>query len=80
MYGLPQAGRLANDQLIQLMASHGYQPIAVTPGLWKHIVFCLAIDNFGLRYTSQADADHLLATLEQHYQVSTDWSGTCYCG
>ena len=36
MYGLPQAGRLANDQLIKFLAPHGYKPCALTPGLWKH--------------------------------------------
>ncbi|KAI2498397.1 Reverse transcriptase (RNA-dependent DNA polymerase) [Fragilaria crotonensis] len=84
MYGLPQAGRLANDQLIKFMAPHGYHPVALTPGLWKHssrdIVFSLVVDDFGIRYTSQADADHLITTLERHYQVSVDWTGTRYCG
>jgi hypothetical protein len=84
MYGLPQAGRLANDQLIKLLAPHGYHPTPLTPGLWTHklrdIVFSLVVDDFGVRYTSQADADHLLDTLRQHYQVSVDWTGTRYCG
>jgi hypothetical protein len=38
------------------------------------------VDDFGIRYTSQADADHLIATLETAYQVSLDWSGARYCG
>ncbi|KAI2506705.1 Reverse transcriptase (RNA-dependent DNA polymerase) [Fragilaria crotonensis] len=84
MYGLPQAGRLANDQLIKFMAPHGYHPVALTPGLWKpssrDILFSLVVDDFGVRYTSQADADHLITTLERHYQVSVDWTGTRYCG
>jgi hypothetical protein len=84
MYGLPQAGKLANDQLIKFLAPHGYHPVALTPGLWRHttrdIVFSLVVDDFGVRYTSQEDADHLLATLGKHYQVSVDWEGTRYCG
>ena len=33
-YGLPQAGRHANDQLIALLAApHGCHRVAVTPGL-----------------------------------------------
>ena len=36
MYGLPQAGRLANNQLIKKLAPHGYVPCPLTPGLWKH--------------------------------------------
>jgi hypothetical protein len=84
MYGLPQAGRLANDQLIAFLAPHGYHPVPLTPGLWRHntrdIVFSLVVDDFGVRYTSRADADHLIATLETAYQVSIDWTGARYCG
>jgi hypothetical protein len=84
MYGLPQAGRLANDQLIAFLAPHGYHPVPLTPGLWRHttkdIVFSLVVDDFGVRYTSRADADHLIATLETAYQVSTDYTGSRYCG
>ncbi|KAI2488785.1 Reverse transcriptase (RNA-dependent DNA polymerase) [Fragilaria crotonensis] len=84
MYGLPQAGRLANDQLIKFLAPHGYEPAPLTPGLWRHttrdIVFSLVVDDFGIRYTDIADAEHLLATLEATYQVSRDWSGARYCG
>ena len=84
MYGLPQAGRLANDQLIKFLAPHGYEPVPLTPGLWRHttrdIIFSLVVDDFGIRYTNKADANHLIATLETHYQVSLDWSGARYCG
>ncbi|KAI2502091.1 Reverse transcriptase (RNA-dependent DNA polymerase) [Fragilaria crotonensis] len=84
MYGLPQAGRLANDQLIAFLKPHGYAPCPLTPGLWKHttrdIVFSLVVDAFGIRYTDRADADHLIATLKASYEVSLDWTGTRYCG
>ena len=84
MYGLPQAGRIANDQLIAFMKPHGYKPCPLTPGLWKHdtrdIVFSLVVDDFGIRYTKRDDADHLIATLQQHYEVSLDWTGARYCG
>ena len=84
MYGLPQAGRLANDQLVAKLAPHGYQPCPLTPGLWEHstrdIVFSLVVDDFGIRYTSRADVDHLIATLRNSYEVSLDWTGARYCG
>ena len=84
MYGLPQAGRLANDQLVAFLEPHGYRPVPLTPGLWRHdtndVVFSLVVDDFGVRYTSRVDADHLIATLESMYQVSTDWTGSRYCG
>jgi hypothetical protein len=61
------------------LAPHDHHPIALTPGLWKHESHDI-IDNFVVYYTAKAGADHLLATLEQHYQVSTDRGGTRYCG
>ena len=36
MYGLPQAGIIANKKLKLHLAKHGYHPTAHTPGLWTH--------------------------------------------
>jgi hypothetical protein len=84
MYGLPQAGRIANDQLIAKLTPHGYAPVPITPGLWKHstadTVFSLVVDDFAIKYTSEADAHHLLNALKQDYKVSEDWQGQRYCG
>ncbi len=84
MYGLPQAGRLANDQLIAFLKPHGYQPCPLTPGLRHHttrnIVFILVVDDFGIRYTKRDDADHLISTLQSAYEVSLDRTGARYCG
>jgi hypothetical protein len=81
---LPQAGKIANDQLINFLAPHGYEPVPLTHGLWKHttrdILFTLVVDDFGVKYTKHSDADHLLTTLEKFYKVSTDWTGARYCG
>jgi hypothetical protein len=53
MYGLKQAGKLANDQLTEFMEQHGYRPVTNTPGLWKHdmrpIMFTQVIDDFGVQ-------------------------------
>ena len=84
MYGLPQAGRIANERLVKFLEPQGYQPVPITPGLWTHktrdVFFSLVVDDFGVKYTSKADADHLLATLSQQYTVKTDWTGSLYCG
>jgi hypothetical protein len=37
MYGLPQAGILANKLLRKRLACHGYFEQPHTPGLWKHL-------------------------------------------
>jgi hypothetical protein len=84
MYGLPQAGRLANERLTAFLEPHGYAPVPLTPGLWRHktrpIFFTLVVDDFGVQYVNRDDAEHLMATLKQWYQVSEDWAGTRYCG
>jgi hypothetical protein len=84
MYGLPQAGRIANEQLTKFLAPHGYAPVPITPGLWQHttrdIAFTLVVDDFGVKYTKHADAEHLMQTLNKLYKVSEDWEGTRYCG
>jgi hypothetical protein len=84
MYGLPQAGILANKLLAKRLAIHGYAPTVHTPGLWKHrtcpILFSLVVNNFGVKYMGKQHADHLFSALEQHYEAATDWEGKLYCG
>jgi hypothetical protein len=36
MYGLPQAGLIANQLLEKQLNEHGYQQSKLVPGLWKH--------------------------------------------
>jgi hypothetical protein len=68
MYGLPQAGKLSQTRLIRHFSNHGYIQCANTPCLFRHvtrdIMFSLVVDNFGVRYSNQCDADHLIQTLE----------------
>jgi hypothetical protein len=83
MYGLPQAGILAN-QLGTRLAPHGYYEVVNTPGLWKHrtcpTTFTLVVDDFGIKYIGDEHAKHLISTLEKYYTVETDWTGGLYCG
>jgi hypothetical protein len=84
MYGLPHAGRIANDALIAHLAPYGYAPCLLTPGLWRHniddITFTLVVDDFGIKYTSRPEIDRFLSILQQKYEIKTDWTGTRYCG
>ena len=63
MYGLPQAGLLAHQRLIKHLAAHGYIQTQ-TACLFAHTsngtVFTLVVDDFGVKYTTRAGADHLL--------------------
>jgi hypothetical protein len=84
MYGLPQAGILANKLLIQRLNAKGYCHCQHTPGLWcpvwQDISFCLVVDNFGIKSTSHNHVLHPKTTLEEHYTISMDWDGSLFCG
>jgi hypothetical protein len=44
-------------------------------------MFCLVVDDFGVRYKSQADADHLIHTLEKYeYKLKLRPLGDVYVG
>jgi uncharacterized protein YqgQ len=83
MYGLPQAGRLANNLLVTRMAPHGYRPCTHTHGLWRHatkpVTFTLVVDDFRIKCLGKENADHLLNALKEHYEVTEDWAGKLYC-
>ena len=84
MYGLPQAGRLAYLKLINNLATSGYVKAGLTPGLFKHTtrntIFSLVVDDFGVKYSSLEDANHLIQALRQHYTVTTDFTGKLFLG
>ena len=84
IYGLKQAGRLAQQRLISHLAEHGYTPSEHSTCLFKHAtngnVFTLVVDDFGLKYNTKADAMHLLDTLEKLYKIKTNWAGDHYIG
>jgi len=84
MYGLAEAGRLAQDRLIAHLDIHGYYEAVNTPCLFKHrtrsTIFSLVVDDFGIKYRTQTDADHLLATLRLLYNITVDVTGSQYLG
>jgi len=84
MYGLPQAGRLAQDALLAQLAQHGYHQTQ-TSMLFRHTdngtTFSLVVDDFGVKYTNRAGAQHLIDTLQNSgYELSIDWEGRKYLG
>jgi hypothetical protein len=84
MYGLPQAGRLASDELVPYLAKHGYHQLEHTPGLFKHevrpVIFSLVVDDFGVQYVGRENAQHLVDVIAAKYKMTTDWTGALYCG
>jgi hypothetical protein len=84
MYGLKQAGLLANQLLQKRMAPFGYYPAWHTPGLWLHksrpIAFSLIVDDCAVKYVGKHNAEYLRNALLQSYELKTDWDGKVYSG
>ena len=62
MYGLPQAGLLAQELLEQRLNNHGYHQSTQTPGLWTHkwrpVQFTLVVYDFGIKYVGEEKLQH----------------------
>ncbi len=84
VWGLPQAGILANKLLQKRLLLHGYCECANTPALSKHntrtIMFTLVVDNVEIKYVGKEHADHLIWCVKQKYELIKDWSGNLSCG
>jgi hypothetical protein len=84
MYGLLQAGIIAQDLLTKRLIKAGYRQSKITPGYWQHdwqpISFTLVVDDFGVKYVNKDDVEHLISSLSQDYTIDTDWEGTRYLG
>ena len=57
MYGLPQAGILAQQLLEKQLNDKGYSQDNLVPGLWTHswrpITLTLCVDDFGVKYVGK---------------------------
>jgi hypothetical protein len=84
MYGLPQAGKIANDRLVKHLAKHGYKQAQHTHGLFTHktngVVFTLVVDNFGVKYVGRENDEHLMDLLRKIYSITADWTGSKHIG
>ncbi len=85
MYGLPQAGILANKLLKKRLALHDYFEQPHTPGLWKHVSrpvwFNLCVNDLGMKYIGIENLQHLYNALKKEtYNIVEDYKGELYCG
>ena len=84
IYGLPQSGRLTNDQICAHLEKECYYEDATTPGLWRHkwrpIMFSLIVDEFGVKYVGKRHLDHIASVLRKYHDITIDWEVTKYAG
>ena len=79
MYGSPQVGSNRHDEVKERLNKEGYFKCPLVPALWKHktrpIQFVLVFDDFGIKYFTKDDLDHLANTLKNYYVVKIDPDG-----
>ena len=84
MYGHPAAGRLANALLINTLKTGDYYEDKLTPCLFHHKTrptkFALVVDDFGIKYSSKDDLDHLVNWISRTWKVKIDLSGKKFLG
>jgi len=75
MYGLPQAGRLAYNQLVLNLGRNGYHPCKRPHGMLCHVtrpvLFSLVVDDFGIKYVGKQRT-------RENYKTTEDWTGELY--
>ena len=74
MYGLNQAGIIANDVLTQHLAPHGYYQTEHTPGLWKHnwrpIMFSLVVNDFVVQCVGKQHTKNMYNKIQNYYELA----------
>ena len=70
MYGLVQTGIIAHTALKEYLCPFGYEPVPITPGLWRHnnneITFTVVVEIFGIKYQRKEDALQLIHALQEN--------------
>ena len=83
MYGLPHAGKIAQDVLIGRLAKHGYLQTGTT-SLFRHVTngvaFALVADDFDVKFKDLVSVEHLIACLELFYKLTIKRNATKYLG
>jgi hypothetical protein len=76
VWGLPQAGILANKRLWQKLAPFGYFECNNTSGLWYHesrpVLFTLIVNNFRVKYIGKEHVMHLIESIKKTYTLTKD--------
>ena len=76
MSGLKQAALLAYKNLKNSLVPYGYYPIQGTVGLWEYqtrlIKFYLSVDDFGIKFWSKEDAQHLCNAIRVMFKYTVD--------
>jgi hypothetical protein len=86
MYGLPYAGKIAQDKLFGHLTDAGFVQCLHTNCLFYHpdrpkLFFMTIVDDFGIKFIKPEDRDFLFDTLTSAgYKIKIDFSGKKFIG
>ena len=86
MYGMDDAGRVSQQELVAHLAQHGFHMCPHTPGLFFHetrpgIRFTTWVDDFAVKHDpSSGDFDYLCKILSLKYPITMHKHATKYLG
>jgi hypothetical protein len=76
MYGLKQAGLLANQLIQKRLEPFGNYPDLRTTGMCihntRHVAFSLLVDDFAVKYMGKQHASHLQDDILRSYELTDD--------
>ncbi len=76
LYGLTQAGIIAQELPAKRLDKHGYHQSKITAGLWTHetwtITFTLVVDDFAIKIMGEDDTHHTINALKKQYAITVD--------
>jgi hypothetical protein len=80
MYGLPHAGKIAQDVLIERLATHDYHRTGINC-LFRHVTNGVAVvDDFGIKFQDLAGGEDLIRCLRLYYTLTIKKDATKFLG
>ena len=80
MYGLPHAGKIAQDVHIEHLASHRYHQTGTMIYLFRPaingVAFTLVVDDFGVKFQDLTGAEDLIHCLQLYYKLIIKMAAT----
>jgi hypothetical protein len=84
MYGLLQAGSIAQELLKKRLSKHGYHQSKITLQIWtretRPTAFTLVVYDFAMKIMSENDEDHIINALKKYYTITVDTDAAKYIG
>ena len=84
MYGLPQAGKVANNLLKKTSIRIWLPQKTLHSRMMEHSIlpvhFILVVDDVGIKFVGKEHLQYLINILKMYYEIDVDYASNKYCG